>query len=759
MTTLQHRIPLSDLPALPASGRHGLRVRARNPAGAGEPSTRLHARPVERTEVLRSRVNGEWVDTGTLAVANALQILRARATANETDTVSQGIRIDALRAEVGENLATAVDSLSARVEVNEDDIEVNADALTALSASLMNYATVTALNSLSTQLSQVDGRVTANAAEISAVEAAFGGRTLGPAQNVFTGADKAAAELARDTYATANPTWLADYDADNDINIELRWGVLYVYQRRLNNAWVDNGEALARAAAVTMLNAMVTEHDGELTSLARWNVQTAVGDLVGGIGLLNDGTDVKLTIVADKFSIIPASTSLQNRAVPFVIDANGRVVIANAMIGDATITAAKIGDAFLDNLTAVHGTLAFANIDKGDIFDLTVGNVIASSNFATGSAGWRITRTGDAEFDAASIRGTLSAAHIAADVQNWIPLWRGAQDIGTTAVAFSLAESTVVFTDYAVTVFYTLTGGVQAFQEILMFSRGTNTAAFLGFAGDATADDYVVIDNISAREIQLRTESGAVTIGGIWGVQNPLSLTPPVPTPGSIPTPTGVAATATQLSADATTGSYYVTFEYDDNPGFFSPSKVFDNIESTIHETTWTPPSGLTYIRARFTTESQDGGDQGDWSATATYGTAPTGTAFDFTLTDADGTSLSEPGRLEFIPLGDSFPGAVMDNGVPAAVTRIIMYGANYRTASLRGILYLVIDDAFNLLPAVETSIQITVTEGTNTVSMTGVGSDTNEPYDIDTNKPGVNAFVAAYTSNTETTFRFQYSP
>ena len=36
--------------------------------------------------------------------------------------------------------------------------------------------------------------------------------TLGPEQNIFSGADRAAAEAARDAYAGANPAWLAIYD-------------------------------------------------------------------------------------------------------------------------------------------------------------------------------------------------------------------------------------------------------------------------------------------------------------------------------------------------------------------------------------------------------------------------------------------------------------------------------------------------------------------------------------------------------------------
>ena len=45
-----------------------------------------------------------------------------------------------------------------------------------------------------------------------------GGLTLGPPTNTFTAATQAAAETARDTYATANPDWLAQYDAEADLH-------------------------------------------------------------------------------------------------------------------------------------------------------------------------------------------------------------------------------------------------------------------------------------------------------------------------------------------------------------------------------------------------------------------------------------------------------------------------------------------------------------------------------------------------------------
>ena len=69
-----------------------------------------------------------------------------------------------------------------------------------------------------------------------------GGLTLGPPTNSFNAATKSAAETARDTYATANPTWLAQYDAEPTYVIILSWPSTptdTVYQARRSGAWAD----------------------------------------------------------------------------------------------------------------------------------------------------------------------------------------------------------------------------------------------------------------------------------------------------------------------------------------------------------------------------------------------------------------------------------------------------------------------------------------------------------------------------------------
>ena len=68
------------------------------------------------------------------------------------------------------------------------------------------------------------------------------GLTLGPPTNTFTAASETLAETARDTYATANATWLAQYDANPTFTIALSWPVTPTntkYQARRGGSWAD----------------------------------------------------------------------------------------------------------------------------------------------------------------------------------------------------------------------------------------------------------------------------------------------------------------------------------------------------------------------------------------------------------------------------------------------------------------------------------------------------------------------------------------
>ena len=82
--------------------------------------------------------------------------------------------------------------------------------------------TASAVAALSADVMVAEGEIATNAVAITALEATTG-ISLGPTPNSFTGAGEFDAEIARDDYAGAHPTWLMDYDNNPDNAIELTW--------------------------------------------------------------------------------------------------------------------------------------------------------------------------------------------------------------------------------------------------------------------------------------------------------------------------------------------------------------------------------------------------------------------------------------------------------------------------------------------------------------------------------------------------------
>ena len=82
--------------------------------------------------------------------------------------------------------------------------------------------------------------------------------------------------------------------------------------------------------------------------------------------------------------------------------------IINAKIADATIETAKIKDANIT--TAKIGTAAIttAKIADANITNAKIGNTIQSAAYQSGSAGWKIDKTGAMEMNNATFRGTLA---------------------------------------------------------------------------------------------------------------------------------------------------------------------------------------------------------------------------------------------------------------------------------------------------------------------------------------------------------------
>lgn len=163
------------------------------------------------------------------------------------------------------------------------------------------------------------------------------------------------------------------------------------------------------------ISAEIDEVEGTINSMYTLRVQA--GNKIAGFGLANDGATSDFTILADRFYIT------DNRfggpvTSPFMV-VNGVVYIKAAMIQDAAIDNAKIANAAITNAKIAsasineakisNAAISSAKIKDGAITNAKIANVIQSNNYSSGSRGWRIDKTGNAEFNDATFRGTIYA--------------------------------------------------------------------------------------------------------------------------------------------------------------------------------------------------------------------------------------------------------------------------------------------------------------------------------------------------------------
>ena len=87
-----------------------------------------------------------------------------------------------------------------------------------------------------------------------------GGFVLGPPQNIFTGANRAAAEAARLTYQNANDAWLTSYNNDTNLNIRLEFSdgtnsvAVYQVRNSAGSAWLDSSSSTGIQGPRSMLH-------------------------------------------------------------------------------------------------------------------------------------------------------------------------------------------------------------------------------------------------------------------------------------------------------------------------------------------------------------------------------------------------------------------------------------------------------------------------------------------------------------------------
>lgn len=168
--------------------------------------------------------------------------------------------------------------------------------------------------------------------------------------------------------------------------------------------------AVAQVPGATDLTAAVQIHQSAIAGLeAQWTAKTQVGDLVGGIGLYNDGSNVLFAVTANRFAFLNPNDSL---TAPFVVD-NGVTVMDGAYIKEATINVAAIDQITTSDIVGLNASFITANINDASITSAKLSAVIQSDNYVQGTVGWQINRGGHAEFNDIAIYdpgGTLAFA-------------------------------------------------------------------------------------------------------------------------------------------------------------------------------------------------------------------------------------------------------------------------------------------------------------------------------------------------------------
>jgi hypothetical protein len=152
---------------------------------------------------------------------------------------------------------------------------------------------------------------------------------------------------------------------------------------------------------------------------AQYTVKVDVNGYVAGFGLastLVNGTPLSNFIIrADRFAVASPSGPGITPITPFIVNTTpvmtgageflpAGVYMSAAYIRDLEVALGRFQNAFITNAMIV--SLSATKITAGVI---SVGNYIQSSNYVSGSSGWRINGDGSAEFSGVTVRGAIFA--------------------------------------------------------------------------------------------------------------------------------------------------------------------------------------------------------------------------------------------------------------------------------------------------------------------------------------------------------------
>ncbi|HCP0773043.1 TPA: phage tail protein [Escherichia coli] len=250
----------------------------------------------------------------------------------------------------------------AQAAVKIDEISVSMDGMT---GGVKNSAIAIIQNGLAQVVSRRSQTATnaGNSASIDRVDTTIADTSQAVARALVTLDAEAGGNISNSTDLTET---LADFTQAS--------------ATKINTLTVKSGE---NSAAINVNAQAIADVNGNLSAM--YNIKVGVSSngqyyAAGmGIGVENtpSGMQSQVIFLADRFAVTTAAGN--GVALPFVIQ-NGQTFIRASFIQDGTIENAKIG------------------------------NYIQSNNYAAGSAGWKLNKAGDAEFNKVTVRGVVYAS-------------------------------------------------------------------------------------------------------------------------------------------------------------------------------------------------------------------------------------------------------------------------------------------------------------------------------------------------------------
>lgn len=369
-----------------------------------------------------------YVDAGLSAEATARTALQAQIqTADSANTAAIQTEATA-RASADSALTSQVTTLQATVTANnasqtaalqsETTARANADSAEATARTALAARVTTAEGAITTNASAIQSETTARASADSAMASSI--TTLqstvsGHTTSIQTNASSIDGVRAQYTVKIDNNGYMSGYGLSSD---------LIAGQPAVSKFIVS-----ANQFAIVAPNRTA----GQLNSVPFAVLTTA--QTINGVsfqpGVYIDGASINSGTVGN--------AQIGNAAIDSAKIADASV--ATAKIQDVAITAAKVGSAAIQSahiqtaaIQSAH--IADAQITSAKIADATITSAkiadsIQSTNYVAGSAGWRVEKTGVAEFNDITARGNIQATSVAASTTINAPIIVGGSIQGT----------------------------------------------------------------------------------------------------------------------------------------------------------------------------------------------------------------------------------------------------------------------------------------------------------------------------------------